>query len=197
VDEQQAICLLKQGDITGLSVLVKRYQTQAIQAAYLITHDVALAEDVVQDVFLQVYQSIDHFDPERPFCPWFMRSVVNEAVRAVRRAQRDLSLDAVAAAESDGGEEITFADLLPDTAPSPDAQLEMSEIEDAVEEALRKLCPEQRATIVLRYYLDFSDEELSAKLDCAPGTVRWRLHAARKQLGVLLRHLSADKPALG
>jgi RNA polymerase sigma-70 factor (ECF subfamily) len=194
VDEQQAIRQLKQGDIAGLAVLVRRYQTQAIQAAYLITHDAALAEDVVQDVFLQVYRYIGRFDLDRPFKPWFMRSVVNAAVHAARRDQRCLSLDDSAPT---GEDEVTFADLLPDTAPALDAQVELSEIEDAVEMALQKLSPEQRAAIVLRYYLDLSDDEMSEKLDCAPSTVRWRLHAARKQLGTILRHWRADRPAAG
>ena len=188
LDEQRAVRRLKQGDIGGLAVLVKRYQSQAIQAAYLVTHDLALAEDVVQDVFLQVYRYIGHFDQGRRFEPWFMRSVVNAAVKAARRQQSDLSLDA-AALKNDGDDEVSFADLLPDLAPGPDAALERAEIEEAVERALVLLPPEQRAAIVLRYYLDLTDDEIATHLNCAPGTVRWRLHTARRQLGVMLRRL--------
>jgi RNA polymerase sigma-70 factor, ECF subfamily len=53
-----------------------------VRAACLITRDVALAEDVVQEAFLQAYRSIRHFDLSRPFGPWFMRSVVHAAVKA-------------------------------------------------------------------------------------------------------------------
>jgi len=192
VEEQQAIRRLKQGDMAGLAVLVRRYQAPAIQAAYLITHDNALAEDVVQDVFLQVYRSIGRFDADRPFKPWFMRSVVNAAVYAARRDQRHVSLDAAS-----GDDDLTFADLLPDTAPAPDDQAELAEIADAVEQALERLSPDQRAAIVLRYYLDLSDDEMSEQLDCAPSTVRWRLHAARKQLGAILRRWHVDRPTTG
>lgn len=188
LDEQRAVRRLKQGDIGGLAVLVKRYQPQAIRAAYLITHDLALAEDVVQDVFLQVYRYIGHFDQGRRFEPWFMRSVVNAAVKAARRQQKDVSLDS-AALKDDGDGDVSFAELLPDLTPGPDIVLEMAEIEDAVERALILLPPEQRAIVVLRYYLDLTDDEIAARLNCAPGTVRWRLHTARKQLGVMLRRL--------
>ncbi|MBI5960246.1 MAG: sigma-70 family RNA polymerase sigma factor [Chloroflexi bacterium] len=188
VDEQRAILRLKQGDIGGLAVLVKRYQTQAIQTAYLITHDLPLAEDVVQDVFLQIYRYIGRFDPDRPFAPWFMRSVVNAAVQAAKRQQAALSLDHIPPEFGSDGD-ITFADLLPDPAPTPDSVLEIEEIETAVEQALRQLPPEQRAAIVLRYYLDLDDETIAAELHCAPGTVRWRLHTARKQLAIILRRL--------
>ncbi|HVO71586.1 MAG TPA: sigma-70 family RNA polymerase sigma factor [Aggregatilineaceae bacterium] len=183
MDEQSAIWRLKRGDIEALAVLVRRYEVQAVRTAYLITHDRALAEDVVQNTFLRIYQRIDQFDEGRPFAPWFMRSVVNAAVQAAHR-QRDLSLDASAPAAASG---ITFADLLPDPAPGPDAEVERLELREAVWEALGQLSPDQRAAVVLRYFLDLSDEEMSGELDCAPGTVRWRLHAARKQLRVLLR----------
>jgi RNA polymerase sigma-70 factor (ECF subfamily) len=181
VDERQAIRRMKRGDIGGLAMLVRRYEVQAVRTAYLITHDRVLAEDVVQSAFLRAYQRIDQFDDTRPFAPWFLRSVVNAAIQAARRQQRDLSLDAPAL------EDVTFADLLPDTSPGPDDEIERAELRAAVWAALEKLSPEQRATVVMRYFLDLSDDEMSGELDCSPVTVRWRLHAARKQLRVLLR----------
>lgn len=181
LDERQAVERLKRGDIAGLALLVKRYQQQAVYTAYLITHDPALAEDVVQDVFLQLTRYIASFDASRSFGPWLMRSVVHAAARAARRSQHDLPLD-------DPVEGSSFAELLHDPAPNPADLVEMAAIEQALEQALLKLTPEQRAVIVMRYYLDLSDEEISQALNCATGTVRWRLHTARRQLRALLHH---------
>lgn len=179
MEDHNAIARLKRGDIGGLAALVERYQVRAVRAAYLITQDRALAEDVVQAAFLRVYQRIGQFDAARPFRPWFMRSVVNAAVQAAQRQSEQLSLDADAASGLD------FADLLPDPTPGPDAA-ERAESEQVVRAALRKLPPPQRAAVVLRYYLDMDEREIAQALDTAPGTVRWRLHAARKQLRGLL-----------
>lgn len=195
MEEQTAIRRLKRGDIGGLAVLVRRYEVRAVRTAYLITHDRALAEDVVQAAFLRVYQRIDQYDPDRPFAPWFMRSVVNAAIQAAQRQQRDLSLDAPAPPV--GQDDLTFADLLPDPAPGPDDEIERAELRAAVWEALGRLSPEQRAAVVLRYYLGLSDDEMSGELDCSPVTVRWRLHTARKQLRVLLRRVGLDRSAQG
>ena len=181
MDERQAIRRMKRGDIDALAMLVRRYEVQAVRTAYLITHDRLLAEDVVQSAFIRAYQRIDQFDDTRPFAPWFLRSVVNAAIQATRRQQRDLSLDAPAT------DDVTFADLLPDTSPGPDDEIERAELRAAVWAALDKLSPEQRATVVMRYFLGLNDEEMSGELDCSPVTVRWRLHTARKQLRVLLR----------
>ncbi len=185
MDDQRAVNRLKAGDIRGLAALVKRYQSAAIETAYLITHDLALAEDVTQDTFLQVYRYSGSFDSSRPFRPWFMRSVVNAAVKAAKQAGREMTLDT-----SITGDEINLSDLLPDPAPGPDALLEQAELEAALEEAMLRLSPDQRAAVVLRYYLDLDDDDISEQLNCAASTVRWRLHTARKQLRQWLHHLS-------
>ena len=73
MDEQHAIALLKQGDLTGLEFLVRQYQAKAVHTAYLIIGDTSLAEDIVQTAFLRVAQKIDQFDAQRSFQPWFLR----------------------------------------------------------------------------------------------------------------------------
>ncbi len=185
MDEQRAVKRLKAGDIGGLAALVKHYQSEAIETAYLITHDLTLAEDVVQDVFLQVYRYRGSYDVSRPFRPWYMRSVVHAAVKAAEQEERTMALDMPIA-----GDEITLSDLLPDPTPGPDAAVEQAELAAALEAALLRLPPDQRAAIVLRYYLDLGDDDISEQLNCAASTVRWRLHAARKQLRQWLYHLS-------
>lgn len=183
MNEKTAIKRMRSGDIGGLADLVHRYEVDAVRTAYLITRDRALAEDVVQSMFLRVFQRIEQYDTARPFAPWFMRIVVNAAIQAARRHQRHVSLDdSVPGTASD----LTFADLLPDRSPGPDAEAERAELRQTVWDALGQLTPEQRAAVVLRYYLDLSDDEISDQLSVAPGTVRWRLHAARKHLRVLL-----------
>ncbi len=67
MDEQNAIQQLKNGDISGLEILVARYQVKAVRTAYLITFDHDLAQDIAQDAFVQVFRSIHAFDATRPF----------------------------------------------------------------------------------------------------------------------------------
>ena len=186
MEEQEAIARLKRGDIGGLEALVRQYQVQAVRTAYLIIRDRALAEDIVQAAFLRAYERIGQFDTGRPFGPWFLRSVVNDAVKTATRRGRQVSLEA-----SYEGEETSLADLLADPNPGPADLAEAAETRQAVWDALGKLPPAQRAVIVLRYYLGLSEAEMAGELACPPGTVKWRLHAARKRLRVLLRPLWA------
>ena len=178
MDEQQAIRQLKSGDIGGLEILVNLYQLRAVRTAFLITRDAALAEDAVQEVFLQIYRSIRHYDSERPFAAWFMRSVVNAAVKAARKSTRQ-------APEAPDSNE-AWLESLPSDEELVEQQVEASEIQRRVWEAMRNLSPRQQAAIVQRYYLDMSEKEISVELVAAPGTIKWLLHAARKNLRSLL-----------
>lgn len=184
--DQQAITRLKQGDLGGLDALVERYQLQAVRTACLITGDRRLAEDIVQNTFIRAAQRISQFDDRRPFGPWFLRSVVNDAVKAAKRQKRQLPLD-------DSENEET-PDLL-DPAPLPEEQVETEETRRVVWQALQKLPPNQRGAVILRYYLDLSESELAAQMKSPMGTVKWWLHAARSRLRRLLHPLRlADPP---
>ncbi len=172
--ESEAVARLKQGDIGGLEALVTLYGVQAVRAAYLVCHDRLLAEEVVQAAFLRVYERIEQYDAARPFAPWFLRGVVNDARKAAVRRERLLPLEEVSDREetaSDASiEELALA----------------SETSEAIGEALGRLTPGQRSAIVLRYYLDLSESEMAERLAVPPGTVKSRLNSARQRLRQLL-----------
>lgn len=175
MDEDEAIARLKRGDIGALEVLVRRHQARALDVALLVCRDYALAEDIVQTAFLRAYERIDQFEAGRPFAPWFLRGVINDARKAGSRGPVPLS----------GLARDPLA-LAVDTLPDPDALLLAAETQDALWAALGQLSPAQRATVVAHYYLDISTPQLAVQLAVPPGTVRRRLHDARQRLRRLL-----------
>lgn len=176
--EIEAITRLKRGDISGLETLVRLYQSQALDAAYVITHNHTIAEDVVQAAFLRAYQSISGFDASRRFGPWFLRLVVNDALKAVTRRQT-VSLD------DDNLEKPKYHTSGLDVSELFE-KVEADQTKEAIWKTLDKLSSIQRAAIVMRYYLDLSDAEIAQTLHVPPGTVRRRLHDGRKRLRELL-----------
>ena len=180
MDEREAVERLMRGDAGGLRTLVEAHYDRAARAAYLVVRDPALAEDVAQGAFVRAYDKIGTFDAGRPFSPWFMRLVINDAIEAARRRERrrTLSLDAP------GVEEI--AAVLADSATGPQELAEEAEERRRVWVALEKLPPEQRAVVVQRYFLDMSEAEMVRMGESPAGTIKWRLHAARKSLSKLL-----------
>ena len=176
MDEREAIERLKQGDVAALETLVRHYQLRALRAAYLVTRDQTLANDVVQTAFVRLYERAASFDSSRPFGPWFLKSGLTDAIKAANRRRREVPLD---------GEMSPVAEPR-DRSDGPEAWFERAETADEVWRARGQLPPAQRAAIVQRYYLGLSELEMAQSLDCPPSTVKWRLHAARNRLRSLL-----------
>jgi len=179
MDEQSSIRRLKHGDIGGLEWLISQHQLKALRTAFLITCDIQAAEDIVQDAFLKVYRHINKFDESRPFEPWFMRIVVNSAVKSVQRETRHI-------AEWVEREPISLEIVFASDGLSPEEQLELSELKVRIWDVMEQLSPRQRAAVVQRYFLDMTEKEMSDELGVATGTVKWILNTARKSLRTLL-----------
>jgi RNA polymerase sigma-70 factor, ECF subfamily len=176
MDDRIAISRIKQGDLNGLETLVQRYQVQAVHAAYMIVYDRAMAEDVAQTAFIKVAEHIHQFDMERPFAPWFFRIVVNDAIKAAKKQRRHVALEEFDEPTTQLAEWLTHPEM------QPERLIEQKEIREHILKAIQSLPPEQRATVVMRYFLDMSEADMSAKMERPLSTIKWWLRDARKRL---------------
>lgn len=186
MQDHDAITLLRRGDLAGLDALVRQYQYPAVRAATLIVRDRAAAEDIVQAAFLRIAGRIRQYDQSRPFGPWFLRIVVNDAIKEAQRRERYESLDhpgeAGAPAEA----------LLAAAEGDPERMLEQGETRQAVVGALNRLTPLQRAAIVQRYYLGMNEAEMAQAGATSAGAIKLRLFAARERLRTLLGSITSE-----
>ncbi len=182
MDEREAVARLKDGDIGGLEALVEMYQTRAVRVAYLVCRDPALAEDIVQSAFIRAYERIAQFDSERPFAPWFLRMVVNATLNTLKHQGRLHPLNV----QDDDNAGLPDHEPIDSEAILPEAILERAETISLIAATMNQLTAQQRAALVMRYYLDLSENEMAEQLKIAPGTVKWRLHAARERMRQLL-----------
>ena len=181
MEDRIAISRLKQGDLSALEPLIKRYQVQAVHAAYAIVYDRAQAEDVAQSVFIKVVDRIHQFDEERPFAPWFFRIVVNDAIKLAKKQKRNVSLE-----EQLDEPSAQLAEWLTDPSLKPEPLLEQKEASASILKAMQHLTPEGRAVIVMRYFLEMSEADMSAKMDRPLSTIKWWLREARERLRNLI-----------
>jgi RNA polymerase sigma-70 factor (ECF subfamily) len=181
MEDRIAISRLKQGDLDGLEILVNKYQARAVHAAYLILSESALAEDVAQTAFVKVAERIQQFDERRPFAPWFFRIVINDALKVAKKRKLHVSLD-----EEMDERTTQLAEWLADPDPRPEQLLEEKQLHGDVLKAIQSLRPEQRAVIVMRYFLEMSEADMSASMDRPLSTIKWWLRDARESLRKLM-----------
>jgi len=181
MEDHHAIARLKRRDIGGLETLVKMYQVRAIRAAYIIVRDRALAEDIVQNAFIQAYDRIGQFDSSRPFEPWFLKIVFNASLKTAARQDRQVSYDPAAV-----DEDPVWQALLVSGEPGPPDIVENRDVQRAIWDALGRLSPAQRMAVVFRYFLDLNEVEMTARMNRPVGTIKWLLHSARKRMRQLL-----------
>jgi RNA polymerase sigma-70 factor, ECF subfamily len=190
MDEDQAIELLKSGNLLGLEALVHQYYFQAVRASYLIVQDNGQAEDIVQTAFLNAGDKIGQLSSNR-FGPWFLSSVIHASIKVAEKQKRLISLDVEEEEEAH-----RFAKWLVDPNPSIEEMAETEELRQVVWNAIGKLTASQRAGIVLKYFLDMSEAEMAEEFKLPQSTIKWRLYAAREKLRKLLNPFrSSVQPA--
>jgi RNA polymerase sigma-70 factor (ECF subfamily) len=171
-EDAKAVAALRSGDISGLGMLVRRYQLPALRLAFNLCGSHQVAEDAVADAFLAVQRHIGSYETSRPFAPWFYRIVVNAVRTAVRRNQRLATV----------GDGRLLLETRPSLEPGPEVLAIQRELERALLQEIDQLPAKQREVIVLRYYLDMDERAMAETLRVPIGTVKWRLFQARKRL---------------
>jgi RNA polymerase sigma-70 factor (ECF subfamily) len=161
----------RQGDGDAYVALLRLHEAVAFRTAYLILGSADDAEDVTQEAFVKAFRSLGRFQLQRPFRPWLLRIVANEARNHRRSAGRRGAL-AVRA----------FTELPPAGSSSPEADLLAAEGRAELLGAIDRLPDADRLAIVGRYVLELTDEEAGAALGIKPGAVRVRVWRALARL---------------
>ena len=167
------------GDMTALAILVDRHKDLVYRVAMQITKNADDASDVLQDAFLKVYNSINAFRQESAFETWLYRIVVNLSIDAVKKRKRQQESMASLSGVSDVHQSR-------DAQQDPTRQAERNELQEWVTQAVNSLSIKHRSVVILHELEGLSHPQIAEILDCSEGTVRSRLHYARKRLRVLL-----------
>ncbi len=187
-DEDGDAELLRQaadGDLAALERLFMRYQRQIYQLALGVTRDVETAEEILQDTFYRLYKHAANLDGSTPLLPWLYRVAANLSYNQARRRLWTEPFHALA--------ERLFAPARR----SPEQLAEQHELQVIVRRTIEELSPNHRAVLVLHYLHDYSIPEVASILECPEGTVKSRLHHARKLLKArLLRRYGEAAPLL-
>lgn len=183
----ELIDLIKKNDESAIGQLLHRYKGKLYTAVYLLTKDRCLAEDIFQDTFIKIVQSIRNgkYSEEGKFLPWSLRIARNLAVDHLRIRNRSFKITL-----NDGSDIFTVLDFKESTIEEKTIQKQSS---NRIRKMLDLIPFEQREVIVLRLYGEMSFKEIARLTDVsvntALGRMRYGLLSLRKiadEKGILL-----------
>jgi RNA polymerase sigma-70 factor (ECF subfamily) len=178
-DDRCLIAACLDGDTAAFGELVRRYQDRLFNTVYRLVDQTEDAQDVVQEAFINAYQSLGSFHGESAFFTWLYRIAVNAAISLKRKKRVMVRIDG-----PDG--ESVIDPLDPSDLARPGHALEQAEQDRRVQRALSRLSPEHRAVLVMKEMEGQKYENIAEVLGVPIGTVRSRLHRARLELRELL-----------
>ena len=171
---------VKKGDTAAFTELVEKYKQPVMNLVYRTIHDLTEAEDLAQNVFVQVYKSAPRYQSTAKFSTWLFTIARNLCLNEIRRRTRHPaeSLDAPHPEQEDQPlrqfeDKKTF---------SPPESLLHGELAGKIEEALADLPENQRSAVLLCRREDLSYEEIAGILGCSVSATKSLIHRGRETL---------------
>jgi RNA polymerase sigma-70 factor, ECF subfamily len=169
---------VKNGDREAFATLIEKHKSMVYTVAYRIVKNHEDAEELTQDAFLKVFQSIGQFEQRSKFSTWLYKIVYNAAISSIRKKRIESTLLEPMIIENYSEEEI-FENL---------DQLDDHGQKALVDRLMKKLNPEEGALITLYYMEDCSTQEIAEIMGLTQSNVKVKLHRIRKQMLTELMH---------
>lgn len=182
MNETECVKELQSGNMDAFDILFEKYKNEAIRTAYLITGNHASSEDIVQETFILCYQNIKKLHDPAQFKSWLFRILTRTAWRSCSKSKKETPTEDILLSAEKG----SFLD-------SSYEYCMQKETTQTLLQAVDQLNPKQRTVIILYYYNELSLNEIAQILNCFPGTVKSRLHAARKNLKIKLLKMDKER----
>ena len=193
-DEAEFVSRLQARDEAAFSELVVTYERRVFALVFRMLGRRDEAEDLSQEVFVQVFKAIDQFRGDSKLSTWIYRIAVNlcknRTKYLARRHQSDQEdVDAIVdRAPLSAAKGVSVGDIA-----RPDEMVEGMQLEQIVKHAISQSEPDFREGHGLRDVEDMSYEEIASITGLADGTVKSRIHRARAQLRLLVEKALGDK----
>lgn len=159
----------QQGDLDSFSELYRIHRKKALGTAYLISNQKGIAEDIVQETFIECFKKIKNIKDPQAFEAWLYKILVRTGWRMVKKHNHFIPMD------DQNMEQLS-------TTMDSNSELDASETNMMLNEALGHLSLPLKTVVILYYFNDMSIEQISNVLGCFQGTVKSRLYNARIQL---------------
>lgn len=173
---------------TAINYLVDTYQKKVIKTAYYFIGNLEDAEDLSQDIFLEIIKSIRSFRGTAALSTWIYRIVINRSINVIRKNKKGNIFSSIEHFFQINGEPGDKAINEPSNDCDP---LDEEETRRCLKNAIDELSENQRIAFVLNKYEELSYKEIADIMDLSVSSVESLIHRAKTNLqGKLVRHFS-------
>ena len=184
MNEQELIELVKKKDRIAFKTLVDTWQDMVYNTVLGILQNAEDAEDVSQEVFIQVYESVSSFKGESKFSTWLYRITITKTTDHIRKKKRKKRFAFVESLYGKNGEQI----VNPPDFFHPGISLENKENGAVLFKAIEQLLPNQKAAFVLSKMENLSYREIAEVLNLSDAAVDALLQRAKDKLKKILKN---------
>ena len=182
--DAELVAAVVDGDQAAFALLFDRHRAPVRQHLLGILREAAAADDLTQEVFLRLWDRAGQWKAEAALRSWLLRIATNLALNHLRtvKRRREQAIELPPIEEDDEEESPVPAWMIDDTAPRPDQVLDRTERRRLLDRSVAQLSEEKRE-VVRRVYEDHMEaREVAAELGIPEGTVKSRMHHARKEM---------------
>jgi RNA polymerase sigma-70 factor (ECF subfamily) len=172
--DEALIAAIANGDKRAMQVLYARHNVRVFRFIVRLTGNTSTAEDLVSEVFLDVWRQADAFEAKCQVSTWLLAIARYKALSSLRRRSEEQLDDKVAA-------------TIEDTSDNPETIVYHKDRSTLVQKCLKQLSPAHREVIDLVYYHEKSVEEVAKIVGVPAATVKTRMFYARNKLQELLK----------
>ncbi|MCB9137216.1 MAG: sigma-70 family RNA polymerase sigma factor [Caldilineaceae bacterium] len=184
-EEERWVEKARSGDKVAFGHLVEAYQRPVYNLTYRMLGNPEEAEDAAQEAFLRAYARLGQYDPQRKFSTWLFSIANHHCIDRLRKRRATfISIDDNPVLQNLEGD-----------APRPEPTAVTMERNREVQMLIARMDPDYRTPLILRYWEEYSYEEIAQTMDITVSAVKSRLFRARKQMAQLVdEHEAATTP---
>lgn len=174
------------GDQKAFAELMERYRDAIFFMLLKMVNNRDDADDLTIEAFGKAFNRIQQYQPNYAFSTWLFKIASNNCIDFLRKEKKKRMVSLDNTISGDDGDEMTFE--VKDDKPDPEEVFIKEQKAEMMREVVDKLKPRYRDLVILRYFKEYSYDEIAKEMDLPLGTVKAQLFRAREFLSQLLKH---------
>jgi len=185
-DYQLVLAAINQGDQRAYAALMNNYRDSLYFMLLKMTNNTNDADDLTIEAFGKAFKKLEQYSPDYAFSTWLFKIASNNCIDFMRKKKKHtFSMNN----SPDGEEGQELANIIASDSPDPEENVMKKEKIIMMREVVEKLKPHYRKLIELRYFKEYSYEEIAAELELPLGTVKAQLFRAREFISNIMKNI--------